>query len=99
MNCRGWYRRGLINGRTADSFGPDAAISRQEIAVILTRLSSGPWNVADSSAVNGSVRVEAELGLMQGREDGRFVPGAPATRAEMAQAMLNYLVTPPPPPA
>lgn len=97
---------GLITGRTAESFQPNAEISREEMTVILLRayqlrqgtaLPAAPLSpsLKDADSISGwaaeQVAAAASLGLVKGRADGTFAPKAPATRAEAAQLLLNYL--------
>ncbi|MNZ80607.1 Endo-1,4-beta-xylanase A precursor [compost metagenome] len=107
-----WYQEdlakmvkaGLINGRTKDSFEPNAVITRQEIVLILMRAykmengtlpSAAGISFSDNSDIAEwaleSVKQAAALGLVQGRSEGQFAPNDPATRAETAQFILNYL--------
>ncbi|WP_339250463.1 CBM35 domain-containing protein [Paenibacillus sp. FSL P2-0136] len=109
-----WYQKalsgmveaGLITGRTAESFQPNAEISREEMTVILLRayqlrqgtaLPAAPLSpsLKDADSISGwaaeQVAAAASLGLVKGRADGTFAPKAPATRAEAAQLLLNYL--------
>lgn len=87
--------KGIVQGVSADRFAPDAAISRQEMAIMLARalqLQAGAaGNVSagftdldqaypDAVPVIQAVR---EHGLMEGDEAGRFLPLDSATR-EMA---------------
>ncbi|NEW06970.1 hypothetical protein GK047_13245 [Paenibacillus sp. SYP-B3998] len=95
---------GLIQGKEGNRFDPDAMISREEMAVLLTRASG---HVSDAAASGQSqtftdgeqiaswsqeaVQLAAHLGLMQGRDYGRFAPQATTTRAEAVQAMQRVL--------
>lgn len=101
----GMVQAGLITGRTAESFQPNAEISREEMTVILMRayrLRQGAIPVAplspyikDAASISDwaaeQVAAAAALGFVQGRADGTFAPKAPATRAEAAQILMNYL--------
>ncbi|MEK5491914.1 S-layer homology domain-containing protein [Paenibacillus sp. FSL R7-0297] len=101
----GMVQAGLITGRTPESFQPAAAISREEMTVILMRAyrlqqgsipaAAGSLSIKDAGDISGwaadQVAEAAALGLVKGRADGTFAPKAPATRAEAAQMLLNYL--------
>ncbi|KHL94084.1 hypothetical protein QW71_19955 [Paenibacillus sp. IHB B 3415] len=101
----GMVEAGLITGRTPESFQPAAAISREEMTVILMRAyrlqqgsipaATGSLSIKDAGDISGwaadQVAEAAALGLVKGRADGTFAPKAPATRAEAAQMLLNYL--------
>ncbi|MFC5405636.1 glycoside hydrolase domain-containing protein [Cohnella soli] len=96
---------GLINGQSKDRFAPNAAITREEMAVMLQRAVEWqtkqalepalPHSYGDdaqiSSWARGATQVLAELGIMVGRSNNQFAPKVSVTRAEAAQAMYNYL--------
>ena len=95
---------GLVEGKDANHFDPEATISREEMAVLLVRAykhTAGKqeldqkFNFADADRVapwsQASVNRAAQLGLMEGREDGMFYPNDSATRAEAVQVMLRLL--------
>jgi hypothetical protein len=97
-------KAGLINGRTKDHFEPNAMITRQEIVLILMRPynmengtlpSAASISFSDDSDIAEwaleSVKQATASGLVQGRSEGHFAPNDPATRAETAQFILNYL--------
>lgn len=86
------YEKGIVNGTSDTSFAPDANISRQEIAAILSRA----FNLTEKS---GEVFADNDLidewasdfvytakaaGYMQGDENNNFNPQSSATRAEVA---------------
>ncbi|WP_282936105.1 LamG-like jellyroll fold domain-containing protein [Paenibacillus sp. RC67] len=95
---------GLVEGKDGNHFDPEATISREEMAVLLVRAYKhtagkqeldrefkfadadrfAPWSLA-------SVNRSAQLGLMEGREDGMFYPSDSATRAEAVQVLLRLL--------
>ncbi|WP_081972170.1 endo-beta-N-acetylglucosaminidase [Paenibacillus borealis] len=101
----GMVQAGLITGRTPESFQPSAEISREEMTVILMRAyrlqqgsipaAAGSLTIKDAADISDwaadQVAEAAALGLVRGRADGTFAPKAPATRAEAAQLLLNYL--------
>ncbi|WP_159888289.1 S-layer homology domain-containing protein [Paenibacillus puerhi] len=84
-------------------FRPDAAISRQEMAVVISRLvkqSGQSEQSADRSFVDQAdiaewaqegVGTAVKLGIIQGDEAGKFLPAAKATRAEAA-TMIRRLI-------
>ncbi|WP_081671759.1 endo-beta-N-acetylglucosaminidase [Paenibacillus antibioticophila] len=97
---------GLVSGRSADRFEPDAEISRQEIVTILMRAlelqqdvdapaPSDSSRFKDDSSIaswaRASVHAAAELGLVKGQGD-HFAPAQSATRAEAAQFAINFLL-------
>ncbi|QUL53214.1 S-layer homology domain-containing protein [Paenibacillus tritici] len=101
----GMVQAGLITGRSPGAFQPNAEISREEMTVILMRAyhkqqgsspaAAGSLSVKDAAEISdwaaGHVAEAAALGLVKGRADGTFAPKAPATRAEAAQMLLNYM--------
>lgn len=98
------YQHGLVNGRGKDTFSPNAAITREELAVMLYRayrirgnassLAEAP-DLKDKQQISPwavqAVNEALSLGLMKGQANGTFTPNAKTTRAESAQAVLNLL--------
>ena len=98
------YAAGLVQGKTATSFAPDDPVSREEAAVILVRtliLVTG-WTppaegdgFLDEEQINDwaleAVKQAQAAGLLRGRGNGTFDPGAFMTRAEGAQLIKNLL--------
>jgi subtilisin family serine protease len=99
------HQRGLVNGYADGSFRPHARINRVEAAAILVQggvalglaLPVPPdsvpytdWSVVPEWGRDGVAQAYA-AGLMRGRPDDRFVPGADLSRAEAA-AILNRLL-------
>ena len=89
-------RAGILDGYEDGSFRPNASITRAEFTKIAVSFfkhvggaSSNPFNdVPDSAWYAEFVKAAAELGLIDGYEDGTFRPNAPITRAE-ACAIVN----------
>lgn len=83
-------RAGILDGYEDGSFRPNASITRAEFTKIAVSFfkhaggaSSNPFNdVPDSAWYAEFVKAAAELGLIDGYEDGTFRPNAPITRAE-----------------
>lgn len=83
-------RAGILDGYEYGSFRPNASITRAEFTKIAVSFfkhvggaSSSPFNdVPDSAWYAEFVKAAAELGLIDGYEDGTFRPNAPITRAE-----------------
>lgn len=93
-------KAGIFQG--ADGlFRPDAAISRQELALVISRLvktdakASNEKGFADQEQIadwaQAGVRTAVKLGIIQGDDAGNFLPAANATRAEAA-AMIHRLI-------
>ena len=95
---------GIINGFTPTEFGPNAAISRQQLAAILYRYAAfkgydtratGTLSVfRDAAVVSDYSRVPLtwaiSKGLMQGRDDGMLVPQGTASRAHVAAILTRF---------
>ena len=83
-------RAGILDGYEDGSFRPNTSITRAEFTKIAVSFfkhvggaSSNPFNdVPDSAWYAEFVKAAAELGLIDGYEDGTFRPNAPITRAE-----------------
>lgn len=91
------YHNELLNGMSATSFGSEYPITRQDICVVLYRyltsylgknLSTGSKSFTDESAIRDyaktAVHALAEIGVVNGYNDGSFQPREYATRAEVA---------------
>ncbi len=85
----------IINGKTKDSYAPNAYMTRGEFAALISRslglTPSKPYNgefsdVTGKEAVNknGEIMAAFEAGIIQGKQDGRFAPNDHITRAEAA---------------
>ncbi|UOK61257.1 S-layer homology domain-containing protein [Paenibacillus sp. OVF10] len=98
---------GIVNGRSAARFQPDAQITREEITVMLMKAYERnvgkvpPVGSTDilftdmdqvSSWATASVKDAARLGLVQGQRQGQFVPKGIASRAEAAQVIYNLIL-------
>lgn len=89
----------ILSGDDGGLFHPDAPISRAEFAALTARFiydktAENPADFSDLSPDHwaaGAVAVMAEKGYLSGREDGRFCPEDPVTRAE-AVTILNRLL-------
>nr|WP_166243439.1 phosphodiester glycosidase family protein [Paenibacillus turpanensis] len=96
---------GLVNGLSKESFAPEAAISRQEMAAMIVRAYeyASKTKVAGDSAhafedvvsapewVQTAIAKAKALGLVNGREQHRFEPEGSATRAESAAVLYELL--------
>lgn len=99
------YAAGLVNGKSATSFAPQATITREEMAIMIVKayefkfgaeaaVGSDPSFVdaeSISSWAKDAVQMAEQLGIMQGRGEGRFVPKGSVTRAESAQVIIKLL--------
>lgn len=87
----------ILKGRTANSFAPQALITRAEFAAICARFDSGKAEensgFTDISGHWAEKEIEraATLGWVSGYTDGSFHPDAPITRAE-AMTLINRVL-------
>ncbi|WP_379146590.1 phosphodiester glycosidase family protein [Paenibacillus sp. sgz500992] len=97
---------GIVNGLSGSAFGPEAEITRQEMAVMLIRAyryaaetqvttvstAAAFADTADAPQwAKTAIEEAVRLGLLQGRAAGRFEPKQNGTRAESAQMIVNLL--------
>lgn len=98
---------GLIDGYEDDTFRAGTPVTREELAVLLTRAlafaghktgttGSTAATFTDSASVSAwakeAVRAAQAEGLVNGLEDGSFRPQAQATRAEAAAMIKRFLL-------
>ena len=100
-----WYNKsistmakiGIVKGRTANTFVPNAAITRAEFAAICSRFDRSDVEVQSNfNDISGhwaenEIRRAASLGWIQGYTDGSFKPDQNITRAEAA-SMINRML-------
>lgn len=92
---------GIVGGYDGGMFGPDDAITREQLAAMLWRYVGSPAaadkerHFADADDASGyaleALRWAAGNGILNGCGDGRLAPGEPATRAQAAQMLMNFL--------
>ena len=88
---------GIVKGRRADRFDPDASITRAEFAAICARFNTKPVeNSGSFSDISGhwaenEIKRAAAFGWISGYPDGTFRPDARITRAE-AMTMINRVL-------
>ena len=88
---------GIVKGRRADNFDPDASITRAEFAAICARFNTKPVeNSGSFSDISGhwaenEIERAAAFGWISGYPDGTFSPDARITRAE-AMTMINRVL-------
>ncbi|WNS46710.1 S-layer homology domain-containing protein [Paenibacillus sp. MMS20-IR301] len=99
------YKAGIISGRAAERFEPDARVTREEAAVMLMQAYELNNGVKPESSLasafddlnlvspwaESAVLKAAGLRLVQGQAPGQFAPKGNATRAEAAQLIYNLL--------
>ena len=88
---------GIVKGRSAESFAPDAPITRAEFAAICARFNTKPTNTSNSFSDISGHWAETEIeravafGWIAGYPDGTFRPDTYITRAE-AMTMINRVL-------
>lgn len=88
---------GIVKGRSAEIFAPDAPITRAEFAAICARFNTKPTNTSNSFSDISGHWAEAEIeravafGWIAGYPDGTFRPDTYITRAE-AMTMINRVL-------
>lgn len=88
---------GIVHGRTATAFDPNAFITRAEFAAIAARFDKSSVNqMANFSDINGhwaalEISKAAANGWVNGYSDGTFKPNQNITRAE-AMALINRVL-------
>lgn len=89
-----------VNGYTDGTFRPSAAVTRQEIAVMMAKAltgdnvpAAGGSSYPDVTAAwaKDSVEYMRDLGVMTGMPDGTFMPNGNLTRAQLASMMDRYV--------
>ena len=95
--------KGILEGYEDGTFRPDAPLTRQQLAAILFRYASWLGEAGDGRADLAAWPDEAhvepyareamawavDVGLIQGRDDGRLDPGGTATRAQTAVLLVR----------
>ncbi|WP_148449257.1 alpha-amylase family glycosyl hydrolase, partial [Paenibacillus tuaregi] len=96
---------GIVQGRTASRFEPNAVITREEMAVVLVRAydvlnktkasQASELAYTDAKDISSwavdSIKTASGLGLLNGQGNNRFMPKGKTTRAESAQVIYKLL--------
>ena len=101
------YKAGVIQGVSATHFNPNAPLTRQQAALMITRLLKHlkldvnhmmntdllPFKDVQSLSVEGknAIALMYMLGIFNGREDGTFNPNGQLTRSQMAKVLYNTM--------
>ncbi|MEN6461557.1 MAG: S-layer homology domain-containing protein [Syntrophomonas sp.] len=99
--------KGIVSGTGNGNFSPDRSITRQEAASIMFSFSKPmgyDLNIADNAAMNkfndasrvavwaaDAVNWVLSKKVMGGSNDGSLNPGGTATRAQVAQIIMNFV--------
>lgn len=100
------YNLGIINGRSETKFSPNAPVTREEMAkmISLALVKAGKVSLSaiptlsfkDDSSISAwakkYVAIVVENGIMEGRGSSTFAPKANATRAEVATVIVRALM-------
>lgn len=96
------YKSGLIQGITQNMFAPQQTITRQDIAVLISRIIKSDEEGADltfsdsgeiSDYAKNSVSLLYSLGIINGTDQNRFAPHENTTRAQAAKIWYNAIKT------
>lgn len=98
IDCVIWYA--ISTGTSATTYEPDVDVTREQMAAFLARLItlSGGTLMADApdafsddeqSFAEDAINQLAAAGVIDGKGDGRFEPGAMVTRGQMAKFLVN----------
>ena len=93
--------KGYVSGVGDGKFAPDASITREQMALILYRYAGSPdasgmaqKEFTDSSSVSAyavdAIRWAVHEGLISGMENNTLAPQGTATRAQVAQILMNF---------
>ncbi len=88
----------IVNGKTSDTFAPDAPITRAEFATLLVRSlgfvetkADGFKDVSSKDWFAGAAGAAQKAGLINGYEDGTFQPDAKITREQLVSMMIRAI--------
>lgn len=97
IHCAAWW--GIVNGVSADSYAPQAAITRGQVASMIARtLVAAGLDLAtgtdafpddDGSVHESDIDALAAIGVILGRADGTVDADASVTRAEVATLLAR----------
>ncbi|MBD5153466.1 MAG: hypothetical protein HDT16_13740 [Oscillibacter sp.] len=91
----------IVTGYDDGRFGPDDSISREQLAVMLYRYADSPMvsgttlSFSDTGSISDyaseAIAWAVSVGVMNGKGSGILDPQGGATRAEVAQMLLNFV--------
>lgn len=92
------YEKGLMNGMSLYTFGPNTPVSRAMVAQVLYRMAGEPefenscklTDVAEGAWYETAVQWAASEDIVTGYTDGTFCPNRAITREEMATMFYRY---------
>ena len=91
--------KGITNGLTATTFGPNNSCTRGQMVTFLWRAAGSPkasatnsfTDVASGEYYYDAVLWAVEKGILSGYSNGQHTPGGTATRAQAAQMLKNFM--------
>lgn len=106
-----WYEKdvqalsesGITNGKTANTFDPEAEITRQQAAALMARIldyvnyqaEAGQLNFKDAEKISAefkeAIALLNQLEIMTGKDDGTFDATGSLTRVQMAKILKRTL--------
>ena len=99
-----WYQKGMgwaVANGISDGSNPSGNITREQLAVMLWRYAGEPATIDRELHFNDADKASGYAldalywavgnGIINGKGNGILDPGSPATRAEVAQMLKNYL--------
>ena len=92
------YENGLVNGTTANTFSPNAIVTRAQVVTVLYRMAGSPsvkgmkCPFADNTASwsRDAITWAYNAGVANGFTDSRFAGSATVTREQLAAFLFRY---------
>ncbi|MCM3783652.1 S-layer homology domain-containing protein [Neobacillus mesonae] len=85
-------KAGIIAGNGDGTFKPNKAITREQMAIILSRIVNLQGATQSANDMNSDpIQMAAQAGLIKGNENGALNPHGTASRAEALELILNTL--------
>lgn len=92
------YENGLVNGTTANTFSPNAIVTRAQVVTVLYRMAGSPsvsgmkCPFADNTAAwsRNAITWAYNAGVANGFTDSRFAGSATVTREQLAAFLFRY---------
>ncbi|OLA42268.1 MAG: hypothetical protein BHW36_06610 [Firmicutes bacterium CAG:24053_14] len=92
------YENGLVNGTTANTFSPNAIVTRAQVVTVLYRMADSPsvsgmkCPFADNTAAwsRDAITWAYNAGVANGFTDSRFAGSATVTREQLAAFLFRY---------
>ncbi len=97
------YNNKLMNGMTADTFAPDATMTREMFATVIYRMAGTPsvegmtmpfTDVPATSYAYNAILWAYNNGVVKGTSDTTFAPGDSITRAQTVTMLYRYAKSP-----